>query len=1059
MKNIENVLNLLKELPVPYRSAPFWAWNDALEPEELAVQINDMKEQGIGGFFIHSREGLETEYLSEEWMNCVSVSIDSARKNGMEAWIYDEDKWPSGSAGGLVSAADPDKYSAKGLTAELINLNSQDNENILSELRSDLSIQGIYELRFSDEKRSGLSSFNQLERMNLKLSDLNFQDLLVCRMESSGNSEWYNGSAPTDNLNPKAIQCFLELTHEKYKEKFALDFGNTVKGFFTDEPNFCDFFSRFTQGRPWLPWTISFSEYFLNKRSYSLLEFLPLLFFHGSGEEKTRYDYWLTLTELFSSSYTQQLYEWCEDNELQLTGHVLYENDMGYSVRVSGASMPHYKYMHAPGIDILGDQRQEYLTVKQCTSVANQFGRDTVLSETYGCTGWEFSFAGQKRVGDWQFVMGVNKRCQHLSLYSLSGCRKRDYPPSFNYHTTWWSYNHILEDYFSRLSVCVSAGRVFRDILLIHPIGSLWMKSGSTFDEDLGHCEMNMGWLDNHILDLNKEGDHYNQLARRLLMSQFDFDYGDELIIKEDAFVEKAAFLVGNSRYNTVIVPRLETIMSSTLTLLENFLDVGGQVLWVKPYPLLVDAVSSDKLKKLIEKPGLVLVDDESELLSLLAKRLSRPLRICDEFGVELDGFLSMVREVEDGLIITVVNTMSAEDRNVVLSFSDWGQLIDYDLMTGQKFDLKVFPSNYNGNRKMSLQINFNPEQTRVFILHKKKEPELISFKPRYKHPHSEEKLVISFPPRTSISLSMENALPLDVCQFYTGRTLEDRVYLSRAYDLVWKNQRELRSRLGMRPIYYNGAPQRYSWIGKNSSDKTVPMGMEFPFNVDFIPRGPIYAVIEKSKKFRVFCNEKLCTLMDETYIDRSMNKHRIPSLKKGKNILRIELNYSDEVELENVFIAGSFGVSQDRTIISKPNSLSWGDWTLQGLFHYPGSVQYNYTLPALDDTWKKRDLFLKLGKFLGSLAVVRINDSDPLYAFHDNLDFPISELLKTNGENQIDIEIVGNLRNFFGPFHSSYSACSRISWEDFRTEGNRFTSEYNVMQMGLFGELAIISK
>ncbi len=34
--------------------------------------------------------------------------------------------------------------------------------------------------------------------------------VLVLRREISGTSEWYNGYAPTDNLNPKAVKAFLD---------------------------------------------------------------------------------------------------------------------------------------------------------------------------------------------------------------------------------------------------------------------------------------------------------------------------------------------------------------------------------------------------------------------------------------------------------------------------------------------------------------------------------------------------------------------------------------------------------------------------------------------------------------------------------------------------------------------------------------------------------------------------------------------------------------------------------------------------------------------------------
>ena len=104
----------LKNPDSSHRSAPFWGWNDRLRSEELVRQLKDMKQKGMGGAFIHSREGLETPYLSPEWMDNVAESIRCAGEEDLELWIYDEDKWPSGSVGGTVSAADPERFTAKG---------------------------------------------------------------------------------------------------------------------------------------------------------------------------------------------------------------------------------------------------------------------------------------------------------------------------------------------------------------------------------------------------------------------------------------------------------------------------------------------------------------------------------------------------------------------------------------------------------------------------------------------------------------------------------------------------------------------------------------------------------------------------------------------------------------------------------------------------------------------------------------------------------------------------------------------------------------------------------
>ena len=86
-----------------YGAKPFWAWNGKLDKEELIRQTEVMKEMGFGGFFMHSRTGLATEYLSDEWFDDINACADAAEKEDMESWLYDEDRWPSGSAGGIAT--------------------------------------------------------------------------------------------------------------------------------------------------------------------------------------------------------------------------------------------------------------------------------------------------------------------------------------------------------------------------------------------------------------------------------------------------------------------------------------------------------------------------------------------------------------------------------------------------------------------------------------------------------------------------------------------------------------------------------------------------------------------------------------------------------------------------------------------------------------------------------------------------------------------------------------------------------------------------------------------
>ncbi len=125
-------------------------------------------------------------------------------------------------------------------------------------------------------------------------------------------------------------------------------------------------------------------------------------------------------------------------------------------------------------------------------------------------------------MGDWQYVLGVNLRCQHLALYTLRGCRKRDYPPAFNYNTTWWKYNKVVEDYFARLAAVLTEGEAVRDVLLLHPVATGWALLG----QDAHSCAA-----------VRDYGERYNEFIHAVLAAHYDLDLGDEQILASDAAV------------------------------------------------------------------------------------------------------------------------------------------------------------------------------------------------------------------------------------------------------------------------------------------------------------------------------------------------------------------------------------------------------------------------------------------------------------------------------------------------------------------------------------------
>ena len=101
-------MELFKDPTKEYRAAPFWSWNCELKKDVLEQQIEVMKEMGFGGYYMHTRVGMATKYLSEDFMDLVRACIEKGKEQDMYAYLYDEDRWPSGTAGGFTTQNAPE---------------------------------------------------------------------------------------------------------------------------------------------------------------------------------------------------------------------------------------------------------------------------------------------------------------------------------------------------------------------------------------------------------------------------------------------------------------------------------------------------------------------------------------------------------------------------------------------------------------------------------------------------------------------------------------------------------------------------------------------------------------------------------------------------------------------------------------------------------------------------------------------------------------------------------------------------------------------------------------
>ena len=459
-----------KNVDKKYRPIPFWSWNEKLDEAETRRQIRIMDEAGIGGYFMHARGGLATEYMGEEWFENVRASIEEGDRLGMHSWAYDENGWPSGFGGGKVNGLGIE-YQQKSLHAEPLT-----DENINCE--NTLLI------------RDGVRYFYRV-------------------------NEFY-----VDTLDAKVIKKFIDEIYAVYYEKF----GSGFEGFFTDEP-------QILRGDGY-PWSFILEESFADRYGYSLIDSLDMLFADKEGCEQVRIDYWQLITDLFSNAFFKQIYDWCDAHGYKLTGHLVLEEDLMSQLVSNGACMPHYEYFHVPGMDWLGRPVTECLTPMQLSSASAQLGKKQILTETYAASGHNVSHGELKRIFEWQMVHGVNLMCTHLEGYSLRGIRKRDYPPAMYYQQPWWSDMRVFFDAMSRVGMLMAEGRVNVDTLLIHPETTAWITyNGYEFSAE--SSRQIRAYTDSFLADMRSIEDKHVEyhLGDETLMRRHGRVEGSELVI------------------------------------------------------------------------------------------------------------------------------------------------------------------------------------------------------------------------------------------------------------------------------------------------------------------------------------------------------------------------------------------------------------------------------------------------------------------------------------------------------------------------------------------------
>ena len=1017
--------SLFENPTAEYRGTPFWAWNCELKKEELLWQMEVLKKMGFGGGHMHVRTGMATPYLSDEYMDLIKACVDKAKSEEMLAWLYDEDRWPSGAAGGLVTK--DKEFRARHLLFTPVPYVGDGGIMLETSSAKASRTENGYLLAAFDvqlDKEGYLISAKKIEENEEAVFEKWY-----AYVEQNSESGWYNNQTYVDTLNKKAMQRFIDITYEAYNRTIGDEFGKTVPSIFTDEPQFTRKSTlKFATDKDdvTLPWTDDLAETFgAAYEGEDVIAGIPeLIWDRADGEVSLiRYHYHDHICERFAQAFADQCGAWCREHGMALTGHMMEEPTLESQTAALGEAMRSYRGFDLPGIDMLC-ARFEYTTAKQTQSAVHQFGYEGMLSELYGVTNWDFDFRGHKLHGDWQAALGVTIRVPHLSWVSMAGEAKRDYPASISYQSPWWDQYKLVEDHFARVNTAMTRGVPVVKVGVIHPVESYWLHWGPAEQTAMVRDE----------LDQN-----FQNLTEWLLFGSVDFDFISESLLPTQCEKGGAPLQVGHMNYDVILVPGCETLRASTLERLEAFAAAGGKLVFAGQIPTLVDARPSTRPAKLAAKCQCIPL---SEGAVLQAAEAGRVVEIRNQTGSLTKNLLYQMRQDGDGRWLFICNAKEPYNKDVaryqdlrIRVAGGWKPTL-YQTMDGTTAPIEFETA--DGQTEIRCRM-YDYDSMLLYL-----EPcEAGSYAGCDGNAAAGQ--MLKLPVLMDYTLSEPNALLLDQAEY----ALDDEDW--QPCEEILRLDNICREKLSW-PTRKEALAQ--PWVVPDEPI-THSVKLRFTFNAAYAVSGASLA-IEDAERLQLSLNGvAVPAQVTGWYTDKSIKTIALPEFKAGENVLEVVVPFGRRTNLEWCYILGDFGVEVSgryACIVPAREKIAFGDFTRQGLPFYGGNV--TYYIPV---TTAGGELTLRSSHYRGALQKVSVDGGKAEAVIYPPYTVSLGSV--PAGEHVIDLTLYGHRRNSFGPVHLADLKETWIGPGAWRSEGDRWCYDYKICEEGILSTPEIVEK
>jgi len=495
-------LNAPLDRPIRAGLHPFWFWNDRLADDEVRRQVAEMAAKGIRGFFIHPRQGLEVPYLSETFFEKVRVAVDEARRRGLDVHLYDEFPYPSGAAGGEAVLGKPE-YHATRLVQETHDVEGGPVRQELPEGRV-LEVRAfplrdgapVWDEGLDLKRHVGMLLSRNIYQEGRSLSDYNrkrywagqprpvleadlpqgrWRVFVSVQAEVRRHKYW---GCYADVLNREAVEHFIKLTHERYRERFGKDFGTAIRSVFVDEtaPN----------------WSALLPAAFEREYGYDIRDRLHALQAPDHPEHhRVRADLHRLKYHLFCESFEKPYSAWCRRHGLAYAGEKpsLRMSQLAY-MDIPGCDPGHTK-AGAP-MDLIGSTPRSNARI--AASAAYFYGKQGALCECYHSLGWSGTLQDAKLIAEGLLLCGVRYLVPHGFFYSTHALRKHDAPPSFFWQMPYWPLFGELSRRIERILEQFEGTWIDADVLLVDPA------SGAPTADDLtAYGRIHRGLMARHV--------------------------------------------------------------------------------------------------------------------------------------------------------------------------------------------------------------------------------------------------------------------------------------------------------------------------------------------------------------------------------------------------------------------------------------------------------------------------------------------------------------------------------------------------------------------------------